>query len=80
MIKNYGGQFSKIVQKQCVEVVQVARVYDFRQRASVYNRIDEEVEQNVGNRNKTINSFSSTDRQINREDKSRVGTVSKDVH
>ena len=45
-----------------MKVVQVTRECNFEQRASVCSKINKEVEQNVGDRNKAINSFSSTDR------------------
>jgi len=35
---------------------------NFRQRSIVYSRIDKKVKWDIGNRNKAINSFSSTDR------------------
>ena len=44
------------------------------------NRIDKRVEQDVGNRSKAINSFSSTNRCINRESKSRAGTILKYIY
>ena len=61
-----------------MEVAQAAGKYDSRQRALVYNRIDEGVEQNVGDR--TINGFSSIDKQIDKEDKSRAEALSIDIH
>jgi len=51
-----------------------------QQRATVYSRIDKRVEQDVGDRNKAINRFSSTDRWTNREGKSRAGTVLKNKY
>ena len=44
------------------------------------NRIDKRVEQDVGNRSKAINSFSSTNRCINRESKSRAGIILKYIY
>ena len=44
------------------------------------NRIDKRVEQDVGDKNKAINSFSSTDKCINRKSKSRAGTILKYIY
>ena len=45
----------------------------------VCSRINEGVEQDVRNKNKIINSFLSTDRQTNRENKSGARTVVKNT-
>ena len=63
-----------------MKVAWITRECDFGQRALVCSRTDEGVEQNIGDRKEAINSFLSTDRQTNREDKTRAGTVSKNIH
>ena len=62
-----------------MEVTQIARKCDFQQRSTICDRINEGVKWDVGDRNKAINGFSSTDRQTDREDKSRARTVLKNV-
>jgi len=46
----------------------------------ICSKVDEEIKQDVENRNKTINSFPSTDRCTDRKSKSGAEAVHKNVH
>ena len=52
------------------------RKCSIEQRATVCSGVDEEAEQNAGNRNKIVNSVLPTDRWADITDKPRTGTVS----
>ena len=51
-----------------------------RQRTTVRSRVNEGTEQNIGDSNKIINSFLSTDRQTDRTNELRIRIISSILH
>ena len=59
---NVGRRISKAVSGQCMEITWVAGKCNIRQRTPVCSRIDEGVKPDVGDKDKVVDSISSTDR------------------
>ena len=51
-----------------------------RQRTLVCGRVDEGVEQDIGNRDETVNSILPTNGWANRKNEPRIGTISLVLH
>jgi len=63
-----------------MEVAWTTREYSVRQRTPVCGRVNKGVEQDVGNRDKTVNSIPPTNRWANRKNKPRIITISLVLH
>ena len=70
--RDIGRGTGKVVQRQCMKATWATQKCGIRQRAPVCSRINEGTEQDVGNKNKAVNSIPPTDRQADRMDKLRA--------
>ena len=63
-----------------MKVAWIAREYSVRLRTSICGRIDKEVKQNVGDKDKVVNSVPPTNRWTDRTYESRSRTVLEVFH
>ena len=72
---NNGRRISKTIQKQHVKIIQVTGECNKQQGTTVCSRVNEGVQQDVGNRDKIIDGIPFTNRWADRTDKLSVRII-----